>query len=194
MSISAFNPSEAVTFDLAFGHVHLDGAPTRVMVPADALVALCIAAGDAAAANMGHAIGEAMGRRVGVRLADGAASREGAVGASKLEDVVSHLAGELAITGIGALSVERWGKALVLVVDQSPLGQDGDLLLAEILQAAMAALTGGPIRVIRLHRDGVRARFLSVAPAVAEAVRQRIDKGQVWGSLLAALLYKESSA
>src|SRR5438128_2400016 len=40
-----FDPQGQVTFDLPFGHVHLDGAPARVVVPADALAALCQAAG-----------------------------------------------------------------------------------------------------------------------------------------------------
>jgi hypothetical protein len=188
MSTTVFDPSEAVTFDLAFGHVHLDGAPTRVMVPAEALVALCKAAGEEAAANLGHAVGEAMGRRVGVRLAGGSSDeRHDAVRKSKLEDVIVQLAGELAITGMGALSAERWGKALVLIVDQSPLGADGDDLLAEILQAAMAALVGRQARILKLQRDGVRARFLVVSGAAAAAVRERIEGGEDWGSILAAL-------
>jgi hypothetical protein len=187
MSGSVFNPSEAVTFDLAYGHVHLDGAPTRVMVPAEALVALCKAAGEEEQASMGHAIGEAMGRRVGVRLAGGGGDRHAAVRKSKLEDVICQLAGELAITGMGALSAERWGKALVIIMDQSPLGADGDGLLADILQAAMAALIGKQVRVLCLNRDGVRARFITVSGAAVQAVRARIAGGEDWGSILSSM-------
>jgi len=141
--MSAFNPSEAVTFDLAFGHLHLDGAPSRVMVPAGALLKLCEAAGAEQAAELGSAVGEALGRRVAVRMAAGQEDRTAAVRAAGLEAVVEQLAGELALVGMGALSAERWGKALVLIVDQSPFGDAGDELLAEVLQAALHALVGG---------------------------------------------------
>jgi hypothetical protein len=187
MSSVEFNPSEAVTFDLQYGHIHLDGAPTRVMVPAEALVALCNKAGDEEAAAMGHAIGEAMGRRARVRLAGGGDNRHDQVRRVEFEQVISQLAGEVALTGIGCLSAERWGKALVLVVDQSPLGEDGDALMAEILQAALHALVGREIRVMKLQREGVRARFLAVSGAVAEAVRERIRSGENWGAVLSAL-------
>ena len=184
---SPFNPSEAVTFDLAYGHVHLDGAPTRVMVPAEALVSLCRAAGDESAATMGHAIGESMGRRVAVRIAGGTEDRHAAVRKASVEDVVCQLAGELAIVGFGSLSAERWGKALVLIVDQSPMGEQGDELMSQILQAALGALIGKKARVLCLHRDGVRARFLTVSGAAVAAVRERLDRGDDWGSVLAAL-------
>lgn len=181
----AFNPAEAVTFDLQFGHIHLDGAPTRVMVPADALVALCQAAGEEETAGFAHAIGEAVGRRVGVRLAGGSKNRHEAVRAAGLEVVVSQLAGELAVLGVGSVSAERWGKALVLVVDQSPFGEDGDSLMAEILQAALHSLVNSKARIVKLDREGVRARFLAVSGAAVEGVRKRLAAGESWGSVLA---------
>ena len=190
----AFNPAEAVTFDLQFGHIHLDGAPTRVMVPADALVALCQAAGEDETAAFAHAIGEAVGRRVGVRLAGGSANRHEAVRAAGLEQVVSQLAGELAVLGIGSVSAERWGKALVLIVDQSPFGDEGDGLLAEILQSALHALINSSARVVLLERDGVRARFLAVSGAAVEGVRERLAAGESWGSVIASMHQKAKQA
>jgi hypothetical protein len=184
---STFNPAEAVTFDLQFGHIHLDGAPTRVMVPADALVALCDAAGEEETATFAHAIGEAVGRRVGVRLAGGSANRHEAVRKAGLEVVVTQLAGELAVLGIGSVSAERWGKALVLVVDQSPFGEEGDGLLEAILQSALHALVNSKARVIKLAREGVRARFLAVSGASVESVRKRLDAGESWGAVVAAM-------
>jgi hypothetical protein len=182
-----FDASEAVTFDLAYGHIHLDGAPTRVMVPAGALVALCQAAGDDETATLGHAIGEAMGRRVAVRLSGGSDDRRDAVRRAGLEKVVEHLSGEFALLGFGALAAERWGRALVFVIDQSPLGEEGDGLLGEILQAAVHAFAGQHGRVLKLHREGVRARFLVISGAAVEGVRERLQRGESWGSVLAAL-------
>ena len=187
MSSVQFNPREAVTFDLQYGHIHLDGAATRVMVPAEALVALCKSAGEEEAAALGHAMGEAMGRRVSVRLAGGTAERHDAVRNADFETVVSQLAGELALAGTGALSAERWGKALVLVVDQSPFGEDGDALMAQILQSALNALVGRELRVLKLQRDGVRARYLAVSGAVADEIGKRLRSGDDWGTVLSAL-------
>jgi hypothetical protein len=184
---SSFDPSEAVTFDLQFGHIHLDGAPTRVMVAAEALVSLCQAAGEEETAALGHSIGSAAGRRVAVRLAAGNAERHEAVRKASFEEVIHHLAGELALVGLGSLSAERWGKALVLIVDQSPLGDGGDGLLAEVLQAALLALTSQQVRVLKVQRVGVRARFLALSGAVVASVSERLRRGESWFALVASL-------
>lgn len=193
MAERSFDPSEAVTFDLAFGHIHLDGAPNRVMIPAAALVKLCRAAGDDDTADIAHDIGEAMGRRIAVRLAPGGADddlrakRQEAVRKAGVERVISELAAEVAIAGMGSVSAERWGKALVLLVEQSPFGADGDDLLAAILQAALQTMTSSPARVVRLMREDARVRFLVVSGAAVEAVRSRLIRGESWGAVLAAL-------
>lgn len=187
MATAPFDPSEAVTFDLAFGHVHLDGAANRVLVPSDALVELCEAAGEEPTAALGHAMGATVGRRVLHRLASGVEERKAAVAALSLEAAVEHLAGELALVGLGVLGAERWGKALVLVHDQSPLGSRGDGLLAEVLQAALAELSGQHGRVVRLERNGVRGRFIVVSAAVVEEVRSHLRDGESWGAVLARL-------
>jgi hypothetical protein len=193
MTDRSFDPSEAVTFDLAFGHIHLDGAPNRVMIPAMALVKLCRAAGEDETTEIAHSIGEAMGRRIAVRLAPGASDdesrtkRQEAVRRAGVERVISELAGEMAIAGMGCLSAERWGKALVLLVEQSPFGEDGDDLLSAILQAALQTMTSSPARIVRLMREESRVRFLVVSGAAVDAVRSRLGRGESWGAVLAAL-------
>ncbi len=187
MENSAFDPSEAVTFDLAYGHVHLDGAPNRVLVPADALMAICGAAGEDEAATLGHAIGEAVGRRIGVRLAGGSSERTDVARKAKFEEVITQLAGEVAILGLGSVSAERWGRSLVMVVDQSPLGEDGDVLVGEVLQSAFKSLVDRPVRMVKLHREGVRVRYLACSGAVVQTVTEKIAAGESWGSILASL-------
>jgi len=71
MSDLRFDPSKAVTFDLTRGLVHVEGAPgptPGVLVPAEALLALAGAAGAEPAGAFARRLGEAMGRRVAVRL------------------------------------------------------------------------------------------------------------------------------
>src|SRR5690606_36295904 len=183
------------TFDLAFGHIHLDGAPHRVMIPARALVKLCRAAGEEETAELAHGVGEAMGRRVALRLApdgsgdgdDGKARRQAAVRTAGLERVVAELAGEMAIAGMGCVSAERWGKALVLVLERSPFGDDGDDFVAAVLQSALQTMTASPARVVKLVRESERVRFLVVSGATVDAVRTRLDRGESWGAVLVAL-------
>jgi hypothetical protein len=173
-----FDPSKAVTFDLTHGLVHLEGAPPRLLVPADAILRLARAAGPAAAAAFGRSSGEAMGARVRSRLAAGEAS---------IEAVVEHLGGELALAGLGSLSVERWGRALVMVIDQSPLGAEGDALIEAALAAAVAGTAGKSARAILLGREGVRARFLIGGHAGVEKVRAWLAEGLSWGDALVRL-------
>lgn len=189
MTHPKFDPAEAVTFDLANGHALLDGAANQVLVPSDALLALCNEAGEEASEAMMAAIGDAVGQRVAKRLAAAPGEDEqAAVCATSFETVVEHLAGELALIGTGALSVERWGKALVLVHDQSPFGAEGDQLIAGILQAALARVSGRTnLRAVHLERNGVRARFLVVSEPVADDVIERLKEGASWGSVVVEL-------
>ncbi|MEM1031249.1 MAG: hypothetical protein AAF928_11770 [Myxococcota bacterium] len=195
--MGTFEPEGAVTFDMAFGHVHLDGAPHRVLVPAATLLTLVTrGGGDEELAELGHALGEPMGRRVGTRLAEGieaaadgsaAERRRRAVREASFADVAGELAAEFALAGLGALSAERWGRAVVWVLDQSPFGDDGDPLVAEVLQAATTALADAPARVVALGREGVRARFLVVSGASVERVRARLAEGKHWAHVVAEL-------
>ena len=184
---SAFNPTEAVTFDLDFGHIHLDGAPTRVMVPATDLVALCAAAGPEQAARFGKSVGESLGRRVATRLGGSTDERIGKLADQDYVQVFEHLAGELALIGVGSLSTERWGSALIMVVDQSPLGVEGDGLLGSIIEAALQFMTDSAVQAVRLERDGVRVRFLLLDSDAGREVRARLARGASWGAILAAL-------
>jgi hypothetical protein len=186
-----FDPSHAITFDLARGTVQLQGAPLRVLVPADALVLLCRAAGPGPIAAFGRSIGEAMGRRVASRLSGagpGAGQNDGsAVRGATLETVVEHLGGEIALAGLGSLGLERWGRAMVMLIDQSPLGIEGDTLLETMLEGAIETATGKKVRARCLARDGVRARFFIGSERATYRVRAWLMQGVSWGEVLARL-------
>ena len=190
-----FDPSKEITFDLTHGVVQLGGAPLRVLVPADALAMLCVAAGTEASTTFGRALGDVMGKRVASRLGSpsrGADPRE-AVRRATLEMVVEHLGGELALAGLGSLGLERWGRALVMVIDQSPLGPGGDTVLEATLGAAVGAATGRLVRARRLSRDGVRVRFFMGSERAAFKVRAWLVQGVTWGEALARLHGPESN-
>jgi hypothetical protein len=194
-----FDPSKAVTFDLTQGLVHRDAhhegtAVTRggdpaaqpvpqVLVPADALVALASAAGKEATETFARALGSAVGRRIAARLA-------GNAGASPVEVVVEHLAGELAVGGLGSLTLERWGLAAVLVMDPSPLAAAEPAMLEALVGAAVHEAVGGPtglVHAVLLHRDGARARIFLGGRAGADSVRAWLSQGVPWGEALVRL-------
>lgn len=192
MAVARYRPDHDITFDLAHGLVHLEGAPARVLVPGDALSALCAAAGEEAAGAFGQAMGRAMGLRVAARLAtlaapDEAHTEEAGARAASVETMVDHLGAEISLAGLGSLGIERWGHAMVIVVDHSPLGAGGDGLLEAVVGAAVGAATGRPVRAVLLVRDGTRARLLMTNGAVAERVRGWLRGGVSWGEALARL-------
>jgi hypothetical protein len=185
-----FDASKAVLFDLAHGQVHLEDAPLAALVPAEALVKLSGAAGADATSAFGRALGEPMGKRIARRLREAGTDAGGAT----VETVVDHLSGELGLSGLGLLGVERWGRALILVVDQSPLGTGGDDLLGVIVEAALGSAVGKDVTCVRLGRDGVRARFLVAGKEGAEKVRGWIGGGTSWGDALARLHAETNAA
>lgn len=192
MAVARYRPDHDVTFDLAHGLVHMEGAPARVLVPADALGALCAAAGAEAVAAFGHAIGHAMGLRVAARLAapaglEGAAPAGSAARAASVEAMVDHLGAELSLAGLGSLGMERWGHALVVVVDHCPLGARGDRLLEAVVGEAVGSATARHVAAVFLARDEVRARLLLASATSATQVRAWLDAGVAWGEAITRL-------
>jgi len=178
-----FDASKAVTFDLARGQIQKDDAEPRLLVSADALLTLCHAAGADATAAFARALGESFGAAIARRFEKAGTSAKGAA----IDAVVEHLAGELALGGFGALSLERWGRALVLVVDRGPSGDKGDKVLAPILAAAVSKATKVEARCVRLSREADRARFLITGARGAEKVRGWLMSGVSWGEALVRL-------
>lgn len=179
MAHTRFDPSQAVKFDLGRGVVQLDGSADRVLVPVDALLSLCRGAGEEATRDFGRTIGNEIGRR--------AAGRLGAVADASLEEVLEHVGGDMALAGIGSLGIERWGRALVMTVSDSPLGAAGDPLLAAVLEGAIQRALGRDASVVPLARDGQWARLLVVGSKAATRVRGWLAEGVAWGDALARL-------
>lgn len=179
MAESLFNPSHSVAFHLDRGRIGLQGSGERLLVPADAVLALCASAGPEGTADFGRRIGTEAGRRAAERLGD--------VQGASVDSVVNHLGGDLALLGLGSLSLERWGKALVLSVSHSPFGPGGDTLLAAVLTGALQRAFGRDTGVVRLVRDDAVVRFLVTSPRGAERVQRWLDEGVQWGEALARL-------
>lgn len=177
MGASTFDPARAVQFDLPRGAVSARGEAERLLlVPSSALDDLVLTAPREAVESIGRAIGASIGKRAAARIGDG----EGA----SVEEFVTQLAGEAAISGAGALSIERWGRALVVVVEESPLA---DALLVPMIAAAIEAASGRKAACIALGRDDRAARVLVAGERAAARVREWIESGVAWGEALARL-------
>jgi len=183
---SSFDPKKAVTFDLPAGQVRLTAGSDNdraVIVPAAALSAVANAAGETAARELGLATGRMLGARVAGRLEDPAAVREAA-----LDRVVAELATELAIVGLGTLALERWGRALVVTVTDSPIeGAAGDALIAAVIEGMLASASGRDVRTLPLARTENLLRVLVANVASIERVVAMLRDGVSWGDAITRL-------
>ena len=130
--------------------------------------------------DFGHRLGTEAGRRVADQLGDSLRS-------AGVEGFVEHLGGNLALLGLGSVSLERWGKALVFVVTGSPLGGAGDGLLAAVLEGALQRCLGREPRLVVLGRDADHVRLLAAGDKGAAKMRTWLGQGVSWGDALARL-------
>ncbi|HWA73148.1 MAG TPA: hypothetical protein VG937_12455 [Polyangiaceae bacterium] len=179
MATPRFDPSYSVEFDLGRGQIAVRGSSERVLIPADALAALCEGCDPEVRRDFARRVGTEAGRRAAERLGD--PSR------AEIETVVEQLGGDLALMGLGSLGLERWGRALVLSVSGSPFGAAGDELLAGVLEGALQRAFGRDVGAVRLVRDDARTRFLISSRAGSERVRDWLNSGTPWSEALTRL-------
>ena len=173
-----------VTFDLAAGIVRFGGAPA-VLAPAHALASLCAAAPEHTRRAFGRAIGEALGRTAVARVAGDTEDPIAAVLDASHERVLHELAAAWSLAGLGALSMERWGRALVMIVDGAPL--EGDALLEATLEGAIGATSGRDARAVVINRGASRVRLFVGNIAAAERLRARLESKLSWAEALSSL-------
>lgn len=176
MAAPPFDPNGAVRFDLRSGAASDSRGARLVLVPSAALASL----GPDALTKIGLAIGQACGERVASRLGG-----DGGVRAAQLEVVISHLAGELAISGVGAIHIERWGRAMVAIVSTPSIPDD--MFVGAVLGGALSAASGRGVAAASLGREGTQTRYFLGAPATADHVRVLVGKGLSYAEVLASL-------
>jgi hypothetical protein len=177
MAAPLFDATHAIQFDLSRGNVRSGEEQECVLlVPAAALARLAAAAPAEASDALGSALGDAIGRRAGARLRDAADD--------SIEGVVTQLAGEAALAGIGSVSIERWGRAVVVLVEGSPLAS---ALLAPLVRSALQTMFGRGVWCALLSSESQLTRVLVASESGTERVRQWIASGVPWGSALTRL-------
>jgi hypothetical protein len=177
MSAVSFNATQSVRFDLSHGAVRAGASEDRLLlVPLAALADLANAAPTTAVESLGRAIGAAIGARAAARIEDATST--------SLEGFVTQLAGEAALAGAGVLSVERWGRALVVVLEDSPLP---GALISPLVGAALDAASGRKVATVLLSHEAQAARVLVSSESAVHRVRDWMASGVSWGDAIARL-------
>jgi hypothetical protein len=182
--------TSAVRFDLPRGAVHTTGAglagqgdERAILVPVAALAEALAAAPRDTREHVARAVGGTIGRRAAARFG----GIEG-VRAADVDSVVESLTAEIALAGFGVLALERWGKALVVVLDAAPAF--GSSFFAPLLEAAFGAATAWSSRtsLTCTHlSDDDGSRFLIARASSAEQVRVWMSSGMTWAEALRRL-------
>jgi hypothetical protein len=175
-----FDPSYLLEFDLGRGQVKVANAGERLVLPMDALLALCQAAGEEAVRDFGRRLGTEAGRI--------AVDRFGESFSASPEAAVEHIGGELALMGLGSLGIERWGQALVVTFGHSPLGNAGDLLLGSVVEGALQRAFGRDVVAVKLGRDVDQVRFLIAGRSGARFAQGLLESGVGWPEVVARLV------
>jgi hypothetical protein len=170
--------THAVRFDLSQGTVsHGDGS--SVVVSAKAFADLIGAVSADVRARIASDLGSAMGTRIQKR-----SGGEQGVRSASLETVVSNLSAELAVSGFGTLTLERWGRAMVLHLTHSPV--DAPDFLAVLVTSAISSSTrAAAFSTVLSKQDGVRV--LIASQSAAQRVRKWLDEGVSWGDAVTRL-------
>jgi hypothetical protein len=172
--------SGSVRFDLQSGTLQLGDDQKGVVVPVAALLALVKSAPADARAQVGRDFGAHVGRGVAKRAGGGRALLDGGI-----EEAASLLAAELAVAGLGSCNLERWGRALVVHVEDSPLAASPDFL-ADVVEGALSAATGRSLACTKLGDEG-GLRLLVSNEGAASRVRGWLEQGTSTGDALLRL-------
>ena len=173
---SSFDPTGAVRFDLEAGSASDADGGRLVLVPSEALDLL----GSEALAAIGLVMGTALGARIAARLGG-----DSGVRSSSLEVAVAHLAGELAVAGVGAVHVERWGRAMVAIVTNPSIGDDA--FVGAVLAGALSGASGREIAAAALGRENEQARFFLGSAATVARAEELVASGKAYAEVVAIL-------
>lgn len=187
MSETHFEPALALKVDFDQGQVQLRGQGPCLVVPKGALLDLLQAAGSDATNNFGQQLGTELGRRMRDHLGT-------AIESARVETIVEHLGGELALLGLGALTIERWGQALVMVIEGGPAGKTGAQLVSMVISAAIQRAWSRDVSVVELVRTDHSVRLLVVSRGAADTVRQWLSEELPWGTVLTRLHAEKGGA
>jgi len=166
----------SVRFELPEGSVRVRGEPV-VVLPAQALETLLHASPAASRVDMGRDVGYVMGRMIAARLGGSDEVRS-----APIEKVVTELATEVAMLGLGLVHFERWGRAALLAAGAHWL-LGFDCGPAGLLGGAISSATGAHAAAISLPEG----RYFVSNQRACDRMRSLLAGGMAWGDALAHL-------
>jgi hypothetical protein len=176
-----FDAASFLEIDLTRGSISSAGKEQLALVPTQVLRALEPGdALDAAASDWGHAHGRRLAEQVDLDADN-----------TSLEALASHLGGTLAAFGMGRLSVEIRGSALLFRT-----GWDGDPALTEGMSALLEGFLAGylsalgtqPFAAVHLGKDSQGRLFWAGNPDAAKEVRRLVATGADPEGVITALM------
>lgn len=179
-----------LSFDLAEGLVRL-GGEARIVLPASTILAFVGAATVEVRRAFGRALGESIGHVATIRMKEEDFAAPLALVDASPEAALSELAAAWALAGLGGLGMERWGRALVMTIDHSPLGREGDELLEVVLEGAIEKATERKVHVLQIDRNRTRLRYFVGNEQAVKKVRGFLQQNTSWAEAL-SLLHKRS--
>ncbi len=182
-----FDPAHALKFDLGRGQVTLHGQGLCMVVPKAALMELLSTAGDEATRNFGQQLGIDVGHRIAERLGSD-------IHQASIETFVEHLGGELALLGLGSLAVERWGMALVIVIEGAASGKSGVALVSAVVSGALERALSRDATALELAHSEGKLRLLVVSKLAAAQVQQWLTENVAWGEVITRLHEQRGNA
>lgn len=180
MSEPTFDPLQSLQIDLSRGQLTLQGSSGRILVPTDGLIDLLAASSPEAISAFGAGMGTDIGRRIAERLGS-------AIERATVELYLEHLGGELALAGLGSLSVERWGRAMVLCVEGLPDSEPLANLVQELIGAAIQRSLSRDVAVMRLSKFDGTVRMLIAGSHARAQVESWLASGISYGDILTRL-------
>jgi len=172
-----FDPTRAIVYDLSRGQLRDEEGQLRLNVPFFLLERLCGQAGPEATRDFGQGLGGDIGRRIRDRL--GAAAEQVDVSVW-----TEHLGGHLAVLGLGDLSLERWGRALVIRIVGAPAGASA--LLAAVIAGALQRGAGRNVELVAFDVEDSVA-LLVLSPETAGRARALREAGESLGRVVEQL-------
>jgi len=172
-----FDPTRAIVYDLSRGQLRDDEGQARLNVPYFQLHRLCEQAGVEATADFGQALGGDIGRRIRERLGSN-------VDVADVSVWTEHLGGHLALLGLGDLTLERWGRALVVRVSGAPAGSAS--LLSAVVTGALQRGLGRNVQIVPFEVEDAVA-LLVLSPETAGRARALREAGESLGRVVEQL-------
>lgn len=177
--MNTFDPTHAVTFDVAKGTVKTGSEDRVALVPKAALAAVIEAAGAAGARALGSAMGASAAEHMLTTMGSVQKVRDAA-----LDVVVTQIAGELSVRGVGLITMERWGRTMVIAIE-NPISTSAEFL-AGLIESAFGTSTGRDLKAICVDR-GSPARVLLANQAVVTKAQSMMGENLDVQTLLVRL-------